>query len=141
MISLLTKKSLAVLLAVFLIDFLSKYWASQVGNIVINTKASLGLGFDSVVNTNLVLIVATILILVLGTVWWERWRQPPLLWSLVVAGATSNVLDRLLFGGVRDWLTIPGIGIKNNIADWAIMVGLAGLLLVSFKKDQEKTNE
>lgn len=33
----------------------------------------------------------------------------------------SNLLDRLVYGGVRDWLTVPVLGLKNNLADWAIV--------------------
>lgn len=41
---------------------------------------------------------------------------------LIIAGALSNLLDRVRFGGVVDWLSIPGIG-ASNFADGMIIVG------------------
>jgi len=34
----------------------------------------------------------------------------------------SNIVDRLFFGGVRDWLLIPVVGWRNNVADYLLFV-------------------
>lgn len=44
--------------------------------------------------------------------------------GLILGGGVSNVIDRVLFGGVRDWMTLPMLGLHNNLADWAIITGL-----------------
>ena len=44
--------------------------------------------------------------------------------GLILGGGISNLVDRVLFGGVRDWMTLPVIGLRNNLADWAIVFGL-----------------
>jgi lipoprotein signal peptidase len=44
--------------------------------------------------------------------------------ALVIGGAVSNLLDRLLLGAVRDFLAIADIVI--NIADLAVLAGVLG---------------
>jgi lipoprotein signal peptidase len=47
--------------------------------------------------------------------------------ALVVGGALSNLLDRLLLGAVRDFLAIAHIVI--NLADLAVLAGVIGYCL------------
>jgi signal peptidase II len=47
--------------------------------------------------------------------------------ALVLAGAISNILDRIVFGFVRDWLDL-GFGFAFNLADAMILVGLMFIL-------------
>jgi lipoprotein signal peptidase len=58
----------------------------------------------------------------------QLWKGRSILWwgsqALVVGGALSNLADRLVYGGVRDYWLIPGTPIRNNLADWGIVVGL-----------------
>lgn len=62
-------------------------------------------------------------------------------WGLVAGGATGNLTDRLLRdpaplrGGVVDWIDL-GWFPSFNAADSAITVGVALLLLVSFREEQ-----
>lgn len=46
---------------------------------------------------------------------------------LVLSGALGNVYDRVLFGGVRDWIPLFSFSMIN-IADIAIFAGVVGLL-------------
>lgn len=46
---------------------------------------------------------------------------------LVLSGALGNLFDRILFGGVRDWIPLFSFSIIN-IADIAIGIGIAGLM-------------
>lgn len=48
-------------------------------------------------------------------------------WSLIIIGAISNLLDRLYYGGVVDFISIPGL-IIFNISDIYISVGVVWLL-------------
>ena len=60
---------------------------------------------------------------------WPKVKPDPILRSghaLFFAGAFSNLIDRALFGGVRDVWTVPILGIQNNLADWLI-VGAASI--------------
>lgn len=66
------------------------------------------------------------------------WRARPSRWAelaagLLVGGALGNVIDRLRFGAVADFLNVSCCGIENpwafNIADIAIFAGAIGLVL------------
>ena len=53
--------------------------------------------------------------------------------GLLLGGAAGNVIDRLLYGAVADFLNMSCCGISNpyafNIADISIFVGALGLVL------------
>jgi signal peptidase II len=64
----------------------------------------------------------------------RRWEA--VAWSLVLGGAVGNLIDRVIFGYVIDFLDVfyhqwhwPAF----NVADSAITVGIAMLLLDSFR--------
>lgn len=80
----------------------------------------------------------TVALLIAGAVvWWVRTDPPGQLGmaaaGLLVGGAMGNVIDRLLYGAVADFLNMSCCGIANpyafNIADIAIFVGAFGLVL------------
>ena len=51
--------------------------------------------------------------------------------GLIMGGALSNALDRILIGGVADFFSLHAFGYYwyvFNIADMAIVAGVAGLL-------------
>lgn len=43
--------------------------------------------------------------------------------ALLLGGMWANSLDRVVTGAVRDWIPVPGLGLYNNLADWAIALG------------------
>lgn len=68
--------------------------------------------------------------------WWlMSARAPMTVWALglVIGGALGNVLDRIRFGAVVDFLDFSGLGFPwvFNVADAAINVG-AALLAIEF---------
>lgn len=46
--------------------------------------------------------------------------------GLLIGGGAGNLIDRLLFGAVHDWLDLGKVVV--NLADLAILAGLAGYL-------------
>jgi len=58
--------------------------------------------------------------------------------GLLVGGAAGNVLDRLIYGAVADFLNMSCCGIENpyafNVADVAIFLGAIGLILFTGQK-------
>lgn len=58
--------------------------------------------------------------------------------GLLVGGALGNVVDRLVWGAVVDFLNVTCCGINNpyafNVADIAIFAGAFGLILFSGRK-------
>ena len=77
------------------------------------------------------------LVVVLGVLWWVRRFQGNLLMTVsagfLIGGALGNVVDRLAYGFVVDFLNMSCCGIDNpfvfNIADVFIFAGAIGLIL------------
>lgn len=43
--------------------------------------------------------------------------------ELILIGGLANLVDRFLFGHVRDYWRVPVLGVFNNINDWVIFLG------------------
>ena len=77
-------------------------------------------------------------VVISGWVWvWVK-REKSGVWAeiaagLLIGGAAGNVIDRLLYGAVADFLNMSCCGIDNpfafNVADVAIFLGAVGLVL------------
>lgn len=77
------------------------------------------------------LLVTSLVVVLLGAVAWfgrSWWVARPLGAGAFFGGAVSNGIDRLVWGGVRDWLPIPGTTLHNNLADWLISFAVVYLL-------------
>ncbi|CUH75488.1 signal peptidase II [Tropicibacter naphthalenivorans] len=83
------------------------------------------------------ILIAVALGIVLFVAVWMR-RDPPGKWGLIsagllIGGALGNVIDRIVYGAVADFLNMSCCGINNpfafNVADIAIFVGAFGLVL------------
>ena len=83
-------------------------------------------------------VLIAVAILIAGAVVWWVHKDPPNLpgkiaAGLLVGGALGNVVDRVLYGAVADFLNMSCCGIDNpyafNIADIAIFIGAFGLVL------------
>jgi signal peptidase II len=71
-------------------------------------------------------------------VWLARWVTTKLMAAslgLIMGGAIGNAIDRLLLGGVADFIQFHAFGYYwyvFNVADAAIVAGVCGLLYDSF---------
>ena len=141
---------------VFLIDQLSKYLVvhtldlANVGRIEVlppflvfrmawNTGVNFGL--LSGADMRWVLIAVALVITAAVLIWvrregGNRWAQIGA--GLLAGGALGNVIDRLIYGAVADFLNMSCCGIDNpfafNVADVAIFVGAFGLILFTGEK-------
>jgi signal peptidase II len=83
------------------------------------------------------LLIAIALAISAWVVWWiHREEEGPLgllSGGLLVGGALGNVVDRVLYGAVADFLNMTCCGIANpwsfNVADISIFAGAIGLIL------------
>ena len=87
----------------------------------------------------LIAIALVIVVWILG--WMHKSRPGPamqLAAGLLIGGAIGNVIDRLRYGAVADFLNMSLPGWQNpysfNVADVAIFAGAAGMVLLSGKK-------
>lgn len=101
---------------------------------VVNPNGFLGAKFS-----NLLLILIGVLIIIGLGIWLVASagrRTVQLGIWLVLAGAVSNLLDRVVYGGVVDIIQIAGLS-HFNLADVSIVAGAAVILFGSLKSKSE----
>ncbi len=82
-------------------------------------------------------LIAIALAISAWVVWWMRSERgnskAQVAGGLLVGGALGNVIDRIAYGAVADFLNMSCCGIENpyafNVADIAIFVGAIGLVI------------
>jgi len=108
---------------IFCLDRLSKFITKGVGEGVLNSSF---LG----VNSTVVLLVVLVCLPFFFFWLYKKDEYFTLGKDMLLVGALSNVFDRLMFGGVWDWLPMPfGLGL-NNLADWSIVLGCLSILII-----------
>ena len=145
---------LAILILV--VDQLTKAWIldglslREVGQVLVWPPL---LNFSSVENTGVSFglfggggarwILAIFSLVVAGVLaWWALKAERRLLAiaiGLVIGGAIGNVIDRIRFGYVVDFVDVSGIGFFPwvfNVADSAITIGVVLLIIDSFLSDR-----
>lgn len=93
-------------------------------------------------------LVAFSIVVVFGILWWVRRFQHSVLMlmsaGLLVGGALGNVVDRVAYGYVIDFLNMSCCGIDNpyvfNIADIFIFAGAIGLVLFEGRARDKKAS-
>ncbi len=145
--------------AVFIIDQLTKWWVvhvmdlARVGAIDVfppylnfrmawNTGINFGLFSGNADWTRWVLISVAMGIVLFVLVWMRR--DPPgrtglIFAGLLIGGALGNVVDRVWYGAVADFLNMSCCGFTNpyafNVADISVFLGAIGLALFSGGKN------
>ena len=89
-----------------------------------------------------ILIALALGICIFVAIWSRRDGRPVIMGfsGLLIGGALANVLDRILYGAVADFLNVTCCGIQNpfsfNLADILIFAGAIGF--VFFADDKKK---
>jgi len=113
------------ILTLFL-DQVSKSFASE-------TTVNMGIAFGLLADNFFSVRIASLFFLVIASlvIWqfWSKWQKIPIALGMFAGGVFGNLLDRLIYGGVRDWLTLPFMNLTNNLADWFIFISLSWLCL------------
>lgn len=147
-----------VALVIFTLDQISKYVIVQLMDLrnlgeidVLPPVLNLRMAWNTGINFGLfsgnanwaVWILIALALGVVGAVLYWVWRDPPgrigfISAGLLTGGALGNVLDRLIYGAVADFLNMSCCGIENpyafNLADIAIFAGALGLILFTDSK-------
>lgn len=121
-----------VAIGVILLDLGSKHIIESISetihvSVLYNTGAVFG--FDLGIPLAVWIGVA---VLVSGLLWiCLKHREHHVVLGLMLGGIWANTIDRMLTqGAVRDWLHVPfyemitGIEMYNNVADWALALGV-----------------
>ncbi|MHA6326299.1 signal peptidase II [Roseivivax sp. CAU 1753] len=145
-----------------ILDQLSKWWVVHVmalaakGQIAVwppfvqfrmawNYGINFGLFSGQQEATRWVLVAVATGIVLLVLIWLRR--DPPgragmAAAGLLIGGAVGNVIDRLLYGAVADFLNLSCCGIDNpyafNVADIAIFAGAIGLVIFPGTRERKK---
>ncbi|MBT8412468.1 MAG: signal peptidase II [Octadecabacter sp.] len=145
----------------FLVDQASKYWLLYVEDFgagdrwdILPPLLRFKYGENRGVNFGLFsdfdmrwVLVGVAIVICVFVIWWLR-REKPGKWGyisagLLVGGALGNVVDRVLYGFVFDFLNMSCCGINNpfvfNLADVFIFAGAIGLVLFTGNNDTKKT--
>ena len=141
--------SIVIILSVILIDQLTKYGFFALvdengGTIevlpffnlvkVYNTGVSFGMG-GSVENSHLIfsLLALAIVAVLCYFLFKEENKWHAYAYSLIIGGAIGNIIDRVLIGGVMDFLDFHAYGYHwpaFNVADSTIFIGVAVLIFI-----------
>ena len=90
-----------------------------------------GIAFSIALVSPLAVVLVVILLLVLIGLWWRsRGQLTGYQWGLLLAigGGVSNLLDKLRFGFVRDFISLGALPVFN-LADVFIFVGVVMIIL------------
>lgn len=126
-------------LGLFILDRVIKFSVFSRGEYVINKGLALGMLDDHEFLMYLFLPLVIILIFIL----WVKFRHFRIPLALIYAGAVSNLIDRLLYNGVIDYIEV-WIFPVFNIADIMIVAGVVLLLIFeinNYAKDDHSKRE
>ena len=143
---------------VFVLDQLSKYYVVHMLNLdkvrsidvlppFLNLRMAWSYGikfglFSGDNSSTRWILIALALIICVVVLYWVT-REPGGRWQniaagLLIGGALGNVIDRLIYGGVADFLNMSCCGINNpfsfNVADIAVFLGAVGLIIFTEDK-------
>ena len=126
-----------VFIACVTVDQLFKYWAGL--RHIVQYNSGISMSWLPGMNQLTVSILLLVFLAAIAWSWRTVWLQYSGWSALFFGGAVSNIIDRLLYNGVRDWMSLPGLNLKNNLADWFVCIGLAAILfqVISQKKNHE----
>lgn len=145
---------------VFIADQLSKFWVvnilnlKEIGRIDISPIFNLsmvwniGVSFGALKASNEVgrwgLVVLSTLISIMFGSWLLKTNNPKIRFalSLVIGGAMGNVIDRIRFGAVADFLDFSGLYFPwvFNIADAGVVIGALLLMLDMLLTKEDNNN-
>jgi len=155
------KRALTVAALIFVLDQAIKVWVVQVmdlktlGSInVIDPYLNLRMAWNRGVNFGLGagldmrwILIGVALVITAAVVWWVareqmgKWAQISA--GLLIGGALGNIIDRIVYGAVADFLNMSCCGIENpfafNVADIAIFVGAIGLVFLTPTGENKKS--
>lgn len=110
-----------------------------------NRGVNFGLFSNSADFMRWVLILVAVAISAWVVIWLRREKAglwPMIAGGLLIGGALGNVVDRIAYGYVADFITMACCGFENpysfNIADVAIFAGALGLVFLSGKPTPPK---
>ncbi|MFA7284795.1 MAG: signal peptidase II [Candidatus Absconditabacterales bacterium] len=134
-------KIIASVIALLAIDIVTKYLFFNLELLpgIFEATFNTGISFSISINQVMVQIITIIFIGVLARLTNKKTIHPRI-GILLIAGALGNLVDRILLGGVRDFIWL-GFGPVFNIADVCITLGACYLVIFEFIGNRKKHNK
>ena len=105
-----------------------------------------GAAFSSFQNMNIVLIIISLIVLIYLILSMNKQKESKLLtlsYGLLMGGLIGNLVDRISYSYVRDFLSFRIFGYDFaifNIADMGIVIGAILLIIISFTREKKYEN-
>jgi len=131
----ISKKFILSLSIIVLLDQISKYIIRKNYSFTKN----FGAGFGILQNYTAFLIIISSIILILVLIYYKHIPKKTsyqIFSGLAVGGLIGNLIDRIIFGFVTDFIDV-GFWPSFNIADSALSVGIIGLIILIIKDDNK----
>lgn len=127
----------------------SKVSGSIIGNLLwFESYYNTGMAFSMFENSQIALIIITalasvLLLVVICIKSYFNSKAEKILLGVVLGGALSNLIDRLAFGAVRDFISLKFMNFAIfNVADMVVTIGIIAFAIVylikSIKKEKKK---
>jgi len=122
-----------IALAVIILDQITKFLFTDKHFGIINYTTNTGAAFSILQNYAVLLTIITIIVIGFIIYLYKKNKNYYLPLSLIIGGAIGNLIDRLFFGFVRDFIDLKVWPIFN-IADSANVIGAIILMIFIIKK-------
>jgi signal peptidase II len=120
----------------FTLDILLKYVSrhNETLRYTLNDQGA----FSLPINQSLIILVSILIIIFFIVLFYRSFRSNDFIHSFfyvaIIFGAVSNVIDRIFYGGVIDYIFLLDALPAFNIADLLITLGIGGLILLQLKR-------
>lgn len=133
-------KQLFYLFSIFFITILIDQSSKALAQVITQVEINQGVSFSWLSGWSVLVHVVLYLLIVTTLLFGIRpHTRVQKFWFAVLAGAGfSNLLDRFFWGGVQDFLPVPFVHLKNNLADWLILFSVVVILWNILKESQKE---
>lgn len=132
------KKLFLIAAIITILDQVTKYIFKNVHYGIINYTTNTGAAFSLFQGYTLILTIISIIVILLILIIYKKTSELKYSLALMLGGAVGNLIDRILFGYVRDFIDL-GFWPVFNIADMSSTIGVIILIYFTiFSKNQRK---
>ena len=126
---------LLVVVLILLVDQITKYFLKGVNFGIFRYVTNTGAAFGLFKGWGFILSIIAIIVLVLVVYFYRKYPKLWLPLSFIFAGTLGNLLDRIIFGFVRDFIDFK-IWPVFNVADSFNVIGVVILIWILIKKEK-----
>ena len=147
------KLTYIITLLVLVIDYLVKFLITDksftiiTGFLSFNYTKNYGAAWSIMNNERLLLIIISIIFLICLFFYSRKFKDNKrniIAFGLVFGGLLGNLLDRIIFGYVRDFISLQFGSYYYpifNVADIAIVIGILLIIIAIFKKEDNNAKD